>query len=184
MGTGFRHYSTSPCVGPTMGRTTKNGDEMNEDINSVSMLVRREIEALISVPILKAFIAEFGREKTLEVAEGVLKNQALDAGKFLVEVAGGNQLSDLEKILPLFSQGGALEFEQPEIGQDEIKLDITGCAFAEMYKRHGLEEFGYLLSCGRDFALFEGFNPELNFTRTQTIMEGADFCDFCFSSKK
>ena len=122
---------------------------MSEDINSVGMLVRREIEALISVPILKAFIAEFGKEKTLEIAKGVIKDLALDAGKFLAEVAGGNQLSDLEKILPLFSQGGALEFEQPEIGQDTIKLNITGCTFAEMYKKHGLEEFGYLLSCAR-----------------------------------
>jgi hypothetical protein len=147
------------------------------------MLVRREIEALISVPMLKAFIAEFGKEKTLEIAKGVIKNLALDAGQFLVEVAGGNQLSDLEKILPLFSQGGAYEFGQPEIGQNKINLDITGCAYAEMYKRHGLEEFGYLLSCGRDFALFEGFNPDINFTRTQTIMEGADTCDFCFSNK-
>ncbi len=155
---------------------------MDEDINSVSMLARREIEALISVPMLKAFIEEFGKEKTLEIARGVVGKLAHDAGKFLTELAGGNQLNDLEKILPLFSQGGALEFKQPEIGPDKIKLDITGCAFAEMYKRHGLEEFGYLLSCGRDHALFEGFNPGIEFTRTQTIMEGADFCDFCFSS--
>ena len=134
--------------------------------------------------MLKAFIAEFGEEKTLEIAKGVIKNLALDAGKFLVEVAGGNQLSDLEKILPLFSQEGALEFNPPEIGQEKIKLDITRCTFAEMYKQHGLEEFGYLLSCGRDYALFEGFNPDIKFTRTQTIMEGADTCDFCFEDAK
>jgi len=154
---------------------------MNDEINSVSMLVRREIEALITVPMLKAFIAEFGKERTLEIAGGVIRDLALDAGTFLAELAGGNQLSDLEKILPLFSQGGALEFEEPEFGQDTIDLKITGCAFAEMYKQHGLEEFGYLLSCGRDYALFEGFNPEIKFTRTQTIMEGAEHCDFCFS---
>ncbi len=109
---------------------------------------------------------------------------ALDAGKFLKEVADGDQLSDLEKILPFFSQGGALEFSQPEISEEIISLDITSCAFAEMYKKHGLEEFGYLMSCGRDYALFEGFNADIDFTRTQTIMEGADRCDFCFSSGK
>jgi len=157
---------------------------MNDEINSVGMLVRREIEALITVPMLKAFIAEFGKERTLEIAGGVIRNLALDAGKFLAELAEGNQLSDLEKILPFFSQGGALEFEEPEIGQDAIRLKITGCAFAEMYKQHGLEEFGYLLSCGRDYALFEGFNPEIKFKRTQTIMEGAEYCDFCFSGSK
>ena len=49
-----------------------------------------------------------------------------------------------------------------------------------MYKEHGLEEFGYLLSCGRDFDLLAGFNPNIEFTRTQTIMEGAAYCDFRF----
>ncbi len=34
-------------------------------------------------------------------------------------------MSDLEKMLPLFSQGGALKFEQPEIGQDKIDLKIN-----------------------------------------------------------
>ncbi len=32
----------------------------------------------------------------------------------------------------------------------------------------------------RDEALIEGFNPEIKLHRTQTIMEGATFCDFRF----
>ena len=38
----------------------------------------------------------------------------------------------------------------------------------------------YLLGCDRDFALMIGFNPKIKFTRTQTIMERADYCDFRF----
>ncbi len=159
-------------------------EKMSEDINSVSMLVRREIEALISVPLLKAFIEAFGKEKTFEIAKEVIRNLAKDSGKMLAEVAGGNQLKDLETVLPFFSQGGALEFDTPESGPEKIAINITRCAYAEMYKKHGLEEFGYLLSCGRDYALFEGFNPDINFSRTQTIMEGADNCDFCLNTGK
>jgi hypothetical protein len=47
-----------------------------------------------------------------------------------------------------------------------------------MYRALGIPELGSVLSCGRDFALGEGFNPNLTLTRTQTIMEGAPFCDF------
>ena len=36
------------------------------------------------------------------------------------------------------------------------------------------------LSCQRDFALAQGFSPEIQLTRTQTLMEGALFCDFRF----
>jgi hypothetical protein len=50
--------------------------------------------------------------------------------------------------------------------------------YAEMYRALGVPELGALLSCNRDFALGEGFNPEMTLTRTQTIMEGAPFCDF------
>ncbi|MBE0609625.1 MAG: L-2-amino-thiazoline-4-carboxylic acid hydrolase, partial [Dehalococcoidia bacterium] len=39
-------------------------------------------------------------------------------------------------------------------------------------------DLGFLLSCNRDFAMFEGLAPDMEFTRTQTRMEGADYCDF------
>ena len=38
-----------------------------------------------------------------------------------------------------------------------------------------------MLSCNRDFALIEGFNPTVKLERTQTIMEGATHCDFRYS---
>ena len=44
-----------------------------------------------------------------------------------------------------------------------------------MYRALGLADLGAShLSCVRDFALVEGFNPEIHLTRTQTIMDGAD----------
>ena len=81
----------------------------------------------------------------------------------------------------MFSQGGAQEFELLESTPPKVAINATRCNYAEMYREHGLQELGFLLSCGRDFALMEGFNPKIRFTRTQTIMEGAPFCDFRFS---
>ncbi|MBW2409434.1 MAG: L-2-amino-thiazoline-4-carboxylic acid hydrolase [Deltaproteobacteria bacterium] len=45
-------------------------------------------------------------------------------------------------------------------------------------------ELGTILSCSRDFALIKGFNPKINLKRTQTIMEGASYCDFSYTFKK
>ena len=42
----------------------------------------------------------------------------------------------------------------------------------------GLGEIGHLLSCERDGAFCEGFDPKIKLTRTQTIMGGAKVCDF------
>jgi predicted ArsR family transcriptional regulator len=49
-----------------------------------------------------------------------------------------------------------------------------------MYRALGIPEVGALLSCNRDFALIEGFNPDVALERTQTIMQGATHCDFRF----
>ncbi len=160
------------------------GAEMSQDINSVDLIVRREIEALIAVPLIEAYIEVLGNEKARDVARDVIKNLAIEAGKMLKLFAGGDTMEHLQKALPLFAQGGALEFDIIETTDRHAAVNVTRCKFAEMYKKHGLEEYGFLLGCGRDYALMEGFNPDIKFTRTRTIMEGAEFCDFRFEQKK
>lgn len=53
-----------------------------------------------------------------------------------------------------------------------------------MYRDLGVPELGVLLSCNRDHALIEGFSDNVTLTRTQTIMEGAPYCDFRFESSE
>ena len=53
-----------------------------------------------------------------------------------------------------------------------------------MYRELGLEELGYTLSCNRDGSLLAGFAPDVEFTRTQTIMQGASHCDFRYRKRK
>ena len=168
----------------TKETAAEEGGKVMEDINSVPIIIRREIEALITVPLIKAFIEEFGREPALKVTEAVILSLARQTGELLKVICGGNSMEHLQKVLPLFSQGGAQEFELLESTSTKAAINITRCKYAEMYREHGLEEFGFLLSCGRDFALMQGFNPKIRFTRTQTIMEGALFCDFRFSLEK
>ena len=52
-----------------------------QDISSVPLIIRREIEALIAAPLIKAFIEEFGRERTLKVTEKVIKSLARQMGE-------------------------------------------------------------------------------------------------------
>jgi hypothetical protein len=63
-------------------------------------------------------------------------------------------------------------------------MNTTRCRYAEMYRELGMPKLGFTLSCARDFALVEGFNPRIELRRTQTIMEGADHCDFRFTLQK
>lgn len=162
----------------------ETGGTAVQDINAVPLVVRREIEALIAAPLIQAFIEEFGRERTLRVTEKVIKSLARRMGELLKTAAGGDSMEHFQKAMSIFGQGGGQESEIVEATPRKVAINIVRCKYAEMYREHGLEEFGYLLSCGRDFALMEGFNPKIRFTRTQTIMEGAPFCDFRFSMEE
>ena len=47
----------------------------------------------------------------------------------------------------------------------------------------GMGHIGHLLSCNRDGHFCVGYNPKMQLTRTQTIMQGADHCDFRYRLK-
>ena len=151
---------------------------MSEKTPAISTLTRREIEAGIAGPLIRAFAAEIGEEKARLVAGRVISELAKKSGEALAQVAGGRGLENFAKGLELWSQDGALEFEILEQGPKKLSMNVTRCRYADMYQRIGMSELGFLLSCNRDYAMIEGFNPKIRFSRTQTLMEGAKHCDF------
>jgi hypothetical protein len=98
----------------------------------------------------------------------------------LAKLLEGDSLEHFAKGLSFWTREDALKVEIHEQNKEKFCFHVTRCRYAEMYKELGLLEFGVVLSCGRDLALIQGFNPKIKFTRTQTIMEGADLCDFCY----
>ena len=121
---------------------------------------------------------EFGRDEALAVASRVITRLARASGAALAEKQGGNTLAHLAQGNRLWAAGGALEREVLEQTETTYNYNIVKCRYAEMYRELGLADLGFVLSCGRDAAMFEGFNPRLKLTRTRTIMQGADCCDF------
>ncbi|MEW5911113.1 MAG: L-2-amino-thiazoline-4-carboxylic acid hydrolase [Thermodesulfobacteriota bacterium] len=154
---------------------------MGADLSQMPTLLRREIEARIAGPLLRAFSEEFGRVRTLAVAAKVIEGLAQEAGAQLAKLCGGNTLAHLAQGPSLSAAGGALEKEILELSETTYNYNVTRCKYADMYRELGLADLGVVLSCGRDVAMFAGFNPRLKLTRSQTIMEGADYCDFRLS---
>ncbi len=155
--------------------------KMNTDLSEIRLLARREIEAQIAGPLINGFIKEFGKDMSLKVVREVIKSLARESGAKFAAACKGNSLDDFFNVIfPLWSQDDALRFDILEKTPGRLSMDVKRCRFAEMYRESGLIELGYELSCARDFALAEGFNSKIRLSRTQTIMEGADFCDFRF----
>jgi len=156
---------------------------MGADLSQVSILTRREIEARIAGPLIKAFIEELGRDKALKVVSRVIKSLAWESGEQLASQMGGNSIADFARGLSAWGAGGAYEMQELELTDTKYDFDIKRCRYAEMYKELGLADLGVVLSCARDFDLIEGFNPRMKLARTQTIMEEYDHCDFRITLK-
>jgi len=154
------------------------------DINEIPVLLRREIEARIAGPLIKAFMDEFGREKTIEIASGVILKLAQENGRDLAARAGGNSFDDLSNATKQWSAGGAIQRKVLDKNETNYDFNITRCKYAEMYKELGLADMGFIFSCGRDGSMYSGFNENIKLERTQTIMQGADHCDFRLSIDK
>lgn len=155
---------------------------MSDDVPRQSLLQRREIEARIVGPLLRAFAAELGAEKTLELTRRVITSLAEQAGADLALALGQDSLEVFARCLDHWREGGALELEILEQSAERLSFNVTRCRYAEMYRALGLADLGASLSCQRDFALIQGFNPSIRLERTHTIMEGATHCDFRFLS--
>ena len=149
-----------------------------DTLNEIGILRRREIEARILAPLINAFATEFGRERVIEIAKRVIVEIAHRQGKALADQLGGDSLAHFVSGKDPWVKGDALQVEVLEASDTTYNFNVTRCRYAEMYRALGIPELGVVLSCGRDFALGEGFNASMKLTRTQTIMEGASFCDF------
>jgi hypothetical protein len=154
-------------------------------LNQIGVLTRREIEARVLEPILEAMVAEFGDRARVEgVAAETIINLAREQGNQLAEELGGRSLDHFRGSMKYWIQDGALEIDVLEHTEERFDFNVTRCRYAEMYRELGMQDKGALLSCNRDFALIQGFDPDTELTRTQTIMQGAPFCDFRYRKQK
>jgi L-2-amino-thiazoline-4-carboxylic acid hydrolase len=147
-------------------------------LNAVGVLTRREIEARILAPVVDALGEEFGRERVIEIVRDVIVGLAREQGRAMAEARQDASLSSFAGTLEPWTRDGALTMTVRQQTDEELAFDVTRCRYAEMYRALGIPELGAVLSCNRDAALIEGFNPEVDFSRTQTIMGGASHCDF------
>ena len=144
----------------------------------IGVLTRREVEARLLAPLVAALAREFGEGRVLRVIRETIVSIARAQGAELARAMGGDSLSKFRESLVHWTKGKALEIDVLEEGERLFAYNVTRCRYAEMYRDLGIPWLGPVLSCSRDFALIEGFNPRIRLTRTQTLMEGAPFCDF------
>lgn len=151
--------------------------------STLTHLERRKIEGGVLIPMVQAFQRALGKDRANEIAREVIVELARKDGQRWAQQFG-NDLPAMRKVSGVWAGGGSLEIKTLEATDDKLDFNVTRCGYAEFYKELGLPELGYLFHCNRDFAMVEGFSPDLRLERTQTVMEGATHCDFRFTRRR
>lgn len=163
--------------------SSSNSALPHDTLNEIGVLKRREIEARIIGPIVDALSAEFDRERVLAIVRDTIINIARQQGATRAAEVGDNSLLAFADSAGDWSKGNALEIEVIEKNPDRYSFNVTRCKYAEMYRSLDLADLGAVLSCNRDYSLIEGFNPEIELVREQTIMQGAPCCTFRYARR-
>ncbi|MDM8544806.1 L-2-amino-thiazoline-4-carboxylic acid hydrolase [Desulfococcaceae bacterium HSG9] len=152
----------------------KNHSEKKE----INRIEKRAIEALAIAPVIKAVSQKTGNDEALAILKEVNQKEAFLRGQNTIRTEGLNDIEELIKDVSSWGEGGNWEMEVLEQTSTTYFFNVLRCPYYEKYKEIGLDELGVEFSCCRDKPFSKGLSPRLRLSRTKTIMEGADICDF------
>ncbi|MBN9025385.1 MAG: L-2-amino-thiazoline-4-carboxylic acid hydrolase [Rhizobiales bacterium] len=156
------------------GKTATGGE--------IGILQRRRIEAAIIAPIYAGMVREIGEARAQAILDTAISQAAIDTGRAFAErTEGGTSLRTFQELQSLWTQDDALEIEVVRATDTHFDYNVHRCRYAESYREMGLGQIGHLLSCNRDGVFCQGYDPRITLERTQTLMEGAEHCDFRYT---
>jgi len=143
--------------------------------NSILDAIKTQSKAVI--PIVKALEKELGKQRAHAIVGGAIAQAYVEYRKHRGFEPDTHPGSDVDG--PVFPVVSA-EVENTERSYGH---NITHCEFAEYFRSINEPEIGALMTCGVDFAAEALMRPGWQFERTQTLMQGAGFCDFRWQRK-
>ncbi len=157
---------------------------MDDTQTRYPFIEQTKIQAQVLVPLIDALRAELGEERAHQLVRKALGGWIRKAAEQMASRTPGTSIDKVAAAIPYFAAGDAIDVEAVKQTDTTFEFNVTGCRYAKFYKELGVPELGFLLLCGLDYPMTEGFGADLELHRTQTIMQGADHCDFRYALKK
>ena len=156
-----------------------------ESYMDVPIIEQAKIQARVLVPLVKALEVELGEARAHALVRKALGELYRKLGERWWQTQHTTHLgANLSSAFRRYAAGGALDYVVIRQSPEAFEANVTGCRYAQFFKELGAPELGFLLVCGADFAMAEGFGGDVRLTRTRTIMQGAAHCDFRYARSK
>jgi predicted ArsR family transcriptional regulator len=142
---------------------------------------RKQLEAVIKAEFaaraddLNALREIFGERVEEIVKENRAKKIEAEWRK-IAEAHGRNDIQGMKDTLWKWVLDEGIEYEVTD-SEEGTQFRVTRCPFAEMAQELGAADWGFICYCEDDPPMVAGFNPEMGFRRTKTLMEGDEYCD-------
>lgn len=153
---------------------------------NLSLLDEVKLQAEAIVPVLRALRAEIGPARADRIVGDALRQWARD---LYHRIGAAKQGTPRQKWDAVWAEdmrpriGDAVERDMLRDDGTGREYNVTRCRYAEFFKALGEPELGGILLCDSDFHIADVGGPDIEFRRTQTIMQGAPYCDFRYRFK-
>ena len=157
--------------------------ETNQDI---SLLDEVKLQAQVLVPLVRALRKELGEEPANRLVSKALREWSEDLYRRIGAQTAGRPHEKWASIVgaSLPRIGNDIDIDWLQRDEDRVEFNVTGCRYADFFRALEEPELGALLLCESDIHSARVGAPEVEFTRTQTIMQGAKYCDFRYRIKR
>ncbi len=134
------------------------------------------------IELLSALRERFG-EDVIKIVKEVECKKAQSEWQYMAKQYKDNSIEALLQLFwePLKAKG--FEFTS-DVKENGIQMRCTKCPAYEMAKELNATDWLYHHTCCADEYIASGFNPQIGFKRTKTLMQGDEYCDHFYFMKE
>jgi len=154
-----------------------SGQETECDQKLTALFVKlQQREMNEKASLFRKLIDEFG-EGVLEI----VKNEVIAATRDRLKNAELSNRSLTAVMENLWNHTQAThQFEVVQQTAHFLQLKVAQCLYAEEMRQMNAADIGLAFYCAYDYGFCQGLNPQIEFTRTKTLMQGDDCCDHSY----
>ena len=147
---------------------------MTSTPRKLTLLERTKIQAEVLVPLVRAMESQLGSVTAHRLVREAIGGQVREQ----IRANATDRPADTVEWGHRISRAGdAQDIDHLDSADGEINIDVTRCEYASFFQQLGAPDLGFLLVCMLDYDIADGVDG-LTLDREQTIMQGADHCDF------
>lgn len=144
------------------------------DIDALDLITTfNQFEYLFMISLLKIMSREEAIEYIKKLADEIahLRNDPKNYVNNIQEL--------LERYKTNLERWRAQDIIADFLNEGKLMYKVKKCVWAEVLKEFD-NELSYSMMCYQDFENTKNQNPNFVLTRTKTIMQGDEYCDFCY----